>query len=206
MSSGITSGSSYPLGATICDGGVNFSVFSKNCKAMELLLFDDPDDSRPSRIIHLDPKRNKSFYYWHVFVEGLEEQQLYGYRAHGPYAPDKGYRYDGDKVLLDPYVKSVAIGKGYDREAAIRPGDNCARTGAGSGLGLERRRSVGRKAGLAPGCELCPGSPYSGRRLVRRVPRADRVRNGQFQLLCKWGLSRSRVGRDGPGSPVCPPR
>jgi glycogen operon protein len=118
-------GKSYPLGATIFDGGVNFSIYSKNAKRLELLLFDDIDDKKPSRIIELDPAANRTYYYWHIFVGGIGEGQLYGFRAHGPFTPEKGLRFDGTKLLLDPYARAVAVGKLYDREAAKVQGDNC---------------------------------------------------------------------------------
>jgi isoamylase len=124
--SDVLPGRNYPLGATIYPNGVNFCVFSRNCDALELLLFDDVDDQRPARAIQLDPDRNRTFYYWHVFVPGIGPGQLYGYRAHGPAAPERGHRFDGEKILLDPYAQAVAVGKNYDREAAVRPGDNCA--------------------------------------------------------------------------------
>jgi glycogen operon protein len=108
------------------DDGVNFCVFSKNCESMELLLFDDVDDVRPERVITLDPRKNKTFYYWHVFVPGIQEGQLYGYRAFGPFIPNRGLRFDGQKVLVDPYARSVMVGDNYDRDAAILSGDNCA--------------------------------------------------------------------------------
>lgn len=119
-------GQSFPLGATVSPQGVNFSVFSKNGVAVELLLFDDVDAQRPTRIIRLDPVRNRTFYYWHAFLSGIRAGQLYGYRVYGPYAPEEGLRFDGTKVLLDPYARAVAAGANYDRDAAKRPGDNCA--------------------------------------------------------------------------------
>ena len=126
-SSMIENGQSYPLGATLRDGGVNFSIYSKHCEALELLLFDGPDDARPSRIIRLDPSRNhRTFHYWHAFVPGLRPGQLYAYRAEGRHAPEEGLRYDREKVLLDPYGRAVAVPTGYDREAARRPGDTAA--------------------------------------------------------------------------------
>lgn len=126
MDSDLLSGQSFPLGATVYPDGVNFCVFSKNCDTLELLLFNDVDDSRPNRVVQLDPKRNRTFYYWHVFVPGIGAGQLYGYRVHGPFAPERGYRFDGTKLLLDPYARAVAVGTNYDREAAVRPGDNSA--------------------------------------------------------------------------------
>ncbi len=119
-------GSSYPLGATIHDGGVNFCVFSHNCTSIELLLFDNYDDPVPSRVIPLNPDTNRTFYYWHIMVKGLKAGQLYGYRADGPYSPSQGLRYDRDKVLIDPYAQAVMYGNNYSRKAAQHPGDNCA--------------------------------------------------------------------------------
>jgi len=126
MNPDVLPGQSFPLGTTVYPGGVNFCVFSKNCEALELLLFDDADDPQPARVIRLDPERNKTFYYWHVSVSGIGAGQLYGYRAYGPFAPEQGHRFDGMKVLLDPYAQAVVVGANYAREAAARPGDNCA--------------------------------------------------------------------------------
>jgi len=127
VSSDILPGVCFPLGATVRGDGVNFSVFSKNCAALQLLLFDHWDEPRPARVIPLDPVRNKTFYYWHAFVPGLRAGQLYGYRVEGPFAPEQGHRFDATKVLLDPYGRAVMYGDNYSREAAQRPGDNCAR-------------------------------------------------------------------------------
>ncbi len=126
MNDDVLPGQSFPLGARFMEGGVNFCVFSKHCRSMELLLFDHVDDKRPARVIKLDPRINKTFYYWHVFVKGVPEGQLYGYRAHGPFMPGRGLRFDGQKVLVDPYARSVMVGANYDRAAAISAGDNCA--------------------------------------------------------------------------------
>jgi glycogen operon protein len=119
-------GKSFPLGATGYPDGVNFSVYSKSSLGMELLLFDDVDDPRPSRVISFERKLNRTFHYWHLFVSGLEPGQLYAFRANGPYEPDQGHRFDPDKVLLDPYGRAVAIPADYSRGAAALPGDNAA--------------------------------------------------------------------------------
>ena len=118
-------GQSYPLGATVYPDGVNFSLFSKSCEVLELLLFDDPAAKKPARVIRFDPNRNKTYYYWHIFVPGIGAGQLYGYRAYGPCAPELGHRFDGGKVLVDPYARAVST-ENYHRRAAMRPGDNCA--------------------------------------------------------------------------------
>jgi glycogen operon protein len=119
-------GVSTPLGATVYAGGVNFSVFSKNAILIELLLFDDEKSPRPAAVIPLDPSRHRTYHYWHVFVPGLDPGQIYAYRAHGSFAPESGFRFDGEKVLLDPYGLAVAVPEAYSREAASRPGDNAA--------------------------------------------------------------------------------
>jgi isoamylase len=122
----VEAGRSAPLGASVRDGGVNFSVFSRNATLVELLLFDDERATQPSRVIALDPSRHRTYHYWHAFVPGLGPGQAYAYRAHGPFAPWRGWRFDREKVLLDPYGRAVAVPDVYDRGAAARPGDNAA--------------------------------------------------------------------------------
>lgn len=126
MPQNVLPGQSFPLGATVYPWGVNFSVFSKNCKTVEILLFDDADADRPARVIPLDPQINRTFYYWHAFVSNIKHGQIYGYRVDGDFNPAEALRFDGEKVLLDPYTRAVAVGKNYDRAAASRPGDNAA--------------------------------------------------------------------------------
>jgi glycogen operon protein len=122
----MTPGSSHPLGATLCRDGVNFSVFSKSGTSIELMLFDEVGDAQPTRVIALDPVRNRTYHYWHVFVPGIEVGQIYAYRARGPFEPQRGLRFDPEKVLLDPYGKAVVIPEGYSRIDASLAGDNCA--------------------------------------------------------------------------------
>lgn len=118
--------SSSPLGATVVHGGVNFSLFSRNASGVELLLFDREDDAKPSKVIPLDPASNRTYYYWHVFVPGLKQGQLYGYRVQGNVEPDRGLRFDSAKLLLDPYGRGIAVSKSYSRNDARREGDNIA--------------------------------------------------------------------------------
>ena len=126
MDLNISPGQSFPLGATVYPNGVNFSLFSKHAEALELLLFDRPNDPKPTHIIPFDPTLNKTFFYWHIFVPGMDSGQIYAYRAYGPFAPEQGLRFDGDKVLLDPYARAIVGNDIYSREAAMHPGDNCA--------------------------------------------------------------------------------
>jgi isoamylase len=122
----VISGASAPLGVTVLPGGVNFSVFSKHAVLLELLLFDAENATGPARIIPLEANKHRTYHYWHVFVPDLRPGQVYAYRAHGPFDPDRGLWFDPDKVLLDPYGLAVAVPESYDRYAAARRADNVA--------------------------------------------------------------------------------
>ena len=119
-------GRSFPIGATLIDGGCNFSVFSRSAASIELVLFDHVEDSRPSRVIPLDPSANRTYHYWHTYVPGLQAGQVYGFRAFGPFEPGRGLRFDPSKLLLDPYARAVGVPRSYSREAARLEGDNAA--------------------------------------------------------------------------------
>src|SRR5580692_10696302 len=122
-----TTGRSAPLGASVELGGVNFSLYSRKATQVDLLLFDS-EDAPPSRVIRLDPVANRTYHYWHVFVEGLQPGQLYAYRAHGPFDPSQGLRFDASKVLLDPYGRGVVVPIDYSRDDAARDGYDNATT------------------------------------------------------------------------------
>jgi glycogen operon protein len=121
-----TAGLPAPVGVTVLDGGVNFSLFSRTATGVELLFFDRNDDAKPSRVVALDPVANRTYHYWHCFVPGVKAGQLYGYRVRGPAEAARGLRFEPTKVLLDPYGRGVVTPKGYTPEVARRPGDNCA--------------------------------------------------------------------------------
>ncbi|MBW4027946.1 MAG: glycogen debranching protein GlgX [Acidobacteria bacterium] len=114
----------YPLGPTVTPEGTNFSVFSTNAARVEIVLFDHADDHQPARVIVLDAELHRTSHYWHIFVPGVRPGQLYGYRVDGPDDPAAGHRFDRDKVLIDPYGKSVSVGQNYSRSDACKPGDN----------------------------------------------------------------------------------
>ncbi len=121
-----SSGRSFPLGAAVLSNGINFSVFSRHASRVELLLFDDAEEPRPTRAIDLEARKHRTYHYWHVFVPGIRAGQLYGYRVTGPFAPEHGLRFDPSKVLLDPYGRAVAVPDGYSRQMASRYGVNDA--------------------------------------------------------------------------------
>ncbi|HEV2969852.1 MAG TPA: glycogen debranching protein GlgX [Pirellulales bacterium] len=116
-------GRSHPLGATVAEGGVNFSIYSRHATGVELLLFDHQDDAKPRRVASIVPE-SRSYHYWHAFVPDLKAGQLYAYRVAGPAEPARGLRFDQSKVLLDPYGRAVVVPNDYNRLAAIEPGNN----------------------------------------------------------------------------------
>src|SRR3982750_2003381 len=95
-------GRSSPLGATVVEGGVNFSLFSRTASGVELVFFDREDDATPSRVVRINPETNRTYHYWHVFVPRVPPGQLYGYRIVGPSVPELGLRFARTKALLDP--------------------------------------------------------------------------------------------------------
>jgi isoamylase len=126
MSLNISPGRSFPLGATVSPEGINFCVYSLTCSKLELLLFDSARDAEPAQTIAFDPHHHRSVHYWHLFVHGLQVGQIYAYRAYGEFAPERGLRFDADKILLDPYAKAIVGWETYRRAAAIQPGNNAA--------------------------------------------------------------------------------
>jgi glycogen operon protein len=98
-------GDPYPLGATWTGVGVNFALFSEHATRVELCLFDSPDATREH---HRIPLPEHTDMVWHAFLPDVRPNQLYGYRVYGPYDPAAGHRFNPNKVVMDPYAKSVA--------------------------------------------------------------------------------------------------
>jgi len=99
----IREGRPSPRGATWNGVGVNFSVFSANATRIELCLFDHQGSTELERI-ELPEYTNEVF---HGFLPDARPGQIYGYRAYGPYEPTVGHRFNPNKLLLDPYAKSM---------------------------------------------------------------------------------------------------
>ena len=95
----------YPLGATWTGVGVNFALFSAHASHVELCLFDSPDATHERARIRLPEQTDMV---WHGFLPDCRPNQLYGYRVYGPYEPSAGHRFNPNKVVMDPYAKSVA--------------------------------------------------------------------------------------------------
>ncbi len=105
MSAGaVWPGAPYPLGATWDGLGVNFALFSAHATRVDLCLFDSTDATRESRTVTL-PEQTAMV--WHGYLPDIRPGQLYGYRVHGPYDPTAGHRFNPNKILLDPYAKSI---------------------------------------------------------------------------------------------------
>jgi glycogen operon protein len=97
-------GKPYPQGATWDGMGTNFAIYSENAEFVELCLFKDIDDREPEthRLTELTAN------VWHIYLVGVKAGHLYGYRVHGLYDPDRGLRFNGTKLLIDPYAKAIA--------------------------------------------------------------------------------------------------
>jgi len=94
-------GKPYPLGATYDGVGTNFSLFSEVGERVELCLFDE--NGQETRV---DLPEVTAFC-WHGYLPEVEPGRRYGYRVHGPWAPEHGSRCNPKKLLLDPYAKAV---------------------------------------------------------------------------------------------------
>jgi glycogen operon protein len=107
-------GNPLPLGTTVSERGVQFSLFSRHATSVVLQLFSSSRDKESSHEITLDPEINKTGDVWHIFLEGIKTGQLYGYRADGPYRPREGMRFNRNKLLLDPYARAVTGNFNWD--------------------------------------------------------------------------------------------
>jgi pullulanase/glycogen debranching enzyme len=96
-------GRPWPLGAHFDGAGVNFAVFSAHAQALELCLFDD---SGIRQISH-GWLPGHSGDVWHGYLPLARPGLIYGLRAHGPWRPDKGHRFNANKLLLDPYAREI---------------------------------------------------------------------------------------------------
>jgi isoamylase len=97
-------GRAYPLGATWDGLGINFAVFSAHAERVELCLFEPSGRHEIARYVL--PEYTDEI--WHGYLPDVTAGLLYGYRAHGPYAPERGHRFNHHKLLLDPYARRLA--------------------------------------------------------------------------------------------------
>ena len=100
----IREGSPFPRGATWDGNGTNFALFSANATKVEICLFDETGKQEVARIV-LPEYTDQIF---HGYLPEVGPGTFYGYRVHGPYAPDEGHRFNSNKLLLDPYARAHA--------------------------------------------------------------------------------------------------
>ena len=99
----LSSGHPWPMGASVDEDGVNFAVFSANATMIEVCLFTDDGRTELTRIAL--PDRDGDI--WHGHIAGLGPGTRYGLRAHGPYEPEHGHRFNPNKLLIDPYARRI---------------------------------------------------------------------------------------------------
>ena len=97
-------GRPYPLGATWDGGGVNFALFSANAERVELCLFDTDAAHEIARVMLNGPTDQV----WHAYLPDARPGLIYGYRVDGPYEPDRGHRFNPNKLVIDPYARAFA--------------------------------------------------------------------------------------------------
>jgi isoamylase len=97
-------GRPYPLGATWDGIGVNFALFAEHANAVDLCLFREDGDAEEAAKIRLTERTDQV---WHCYLPDARPGQFYGYRVHGPYAPEQGQRFNPAKLLIDPYAKAI---------------------------------------------------------------------------------------------------
>lgn len=109
-------GRPYPLGATPSELGTNFAVFSEHATGVQVCLFDDA--GKQTDCVEL---KERTAFVWHGLLRGIRPGQRYGYRVEGPWEPEKGLRFNVQKLLVDPYAK--AISGQVDSKGPIMPYD-----------------------------------------------------------------------------------
>ncbi|CAM5249103.1 Glycogen operon protein OS=Streptomyces violarus OX=67380 GN=FHS41_001656 PE=3 SV=1 [Streptomyces violarus] len=95
-------GEAYPLGATYDGAGTNFAVFTEAADRVELCLLHDDGSETAIEL------RESDAFVRHAYLPGIMPGQRYGFRVHGPYAPERGVRCNSAKLLLDPYARAIS--------------------------------------------------------------------------------------------------
>jgi glycogen operon protein len=163
-------GSPEPLGVTPQPGGVNVAVVSAHATAIDFCVFDAAGATEQQRI-RLPARTGDVF---HGFIAGTAPGDRYGLRAHGPYDPRHGHRFDPAKLLVDPYARAL------DRPFALHPSMFDAANAGGGGGGEPRTGSDGPTGGAAdsapfvPKAIVTPAPPAAPARRPR-VPWSDTI-------------------------------
>ena len=104
MARTVLPGKPLPLGAVWDGTGVNFALYSENASGVELCLYDGRSGHQTDCI----PLKETTAFTWHCYLPGVQPGQLYGYRVHGPWEPEKGLRFNPAKLLIDPYARAIS--------------------------------------------------------------------------------------------------
>jgi isoamylase len=193
-------GRPYPLGATWDGKGVNFALFSGHAEKVELCLFDHAGSREEARITL--PEYTDEV--WHGYLPDARPDLLYGYRVHGPYDPANGHRFNPNKLMIDPYAKSLHGGLRWaDAAFAYRVG------GPREDLAIDRRdnaRYIPKCRVIEPaftwGTEHRPQIPWeetiilelSVRGITIRHPEVDPAYRGTFAGLASPAMIDYLVG------------
>ncbi len=150
-------GSPNPLGATWDGLGVNFALFSANATRVELCLYDDDGEREVARATL--PEYTDEV--WHGYLPDARPGTTYGYRVHGPYAPEEGHRFNPHKLLLDPYARGLV---------GALSGDPAIHGYTIGDPGVDLSFDTRDNAGLVPKCRVVDPAFTWGRDRAPRVP------------------------------------
>ena len=114
----LRTGSRAPLGASARTDGVNFAIYSKNATRMWLKLYRGAKDAEPICEFELDPRRHRTYDFWHALVSGAKPGWYYTWRADGPQEPAAGIEFEPRRELLDPWARLVSDAT-WQREDAL---------------------------------------------------------------------------------------
>ena len=128
-------GSPWPFGVewVEAEDAFNFSLYSRHATGVVLLCYTEQDPARAVCEFRLQHPAHKTGNVWHcrIAVNELRGAVLYAYRVEGPHEPERGYRFDPQKVLLDPYAPSVFFPPAFSRDACAQPGPTDGRAPLG---------------------------------------------------------------------------
>ncbi len=183
-------GTPFPLGATMTQSGVNFSIVSRFATRMSLLLFNSEHPDQLDTRIDFDPICHRTGHIWHIEVEGIGEGQYYGFSLDGPYRPECGLRFNPNKLILDPYARCIVGDYHFDR-VEMYSYDKGSPAGD---LSFSRHSSTG----IAPRCRVidypdseCPEDSHI------HIPLEDMI---IYEMNLKGFTSNPNSGVDTPGS------
>jgi isoamylase len=128
----------------------NFALYSEHAEKVTLQLYQESDLITPVLTHEFDYLKNKTGRVWHCIISASQMQaaRYYAYSVDGPSpaGPLALHCFDPQKVLLDPYAKTIFFPPAFERAAAIGTGSNAGR----APLGLIPRATEHTLADLDP--------------------------------------------------------